>query len=103
MPLPARSENALKDHTITPVVDSDILAAIAVSGMLLTLFHTPFFATLGFLGLVNAIYKKCAAPRRRSRQCATAPHSSPAPGTAPCQRILCALHLQRVPSSEGLR
>jgi hypothetical protein len=39
-------------------------------GMLLTLFGTPFFVTLGFSGIVHILYKRRAARRCSGNACA---------------------------------
>lgn len=52
------SDHALVDSRAPAAGYSSILVALAAFGMLLTLFSTPFFATLGAGGLVHACHRR---------------------------------------------
>ena len=55
------SEHALIDFEKDKNEIAPMLFWLAVLGMLLTLFGTPFFVSLGFAGLVYVLYKGCVA------------------------------------------
>ena len=53
------SEHALVDHAVDKNEIAPMLFWLAVFGMLLTLFGTPFFVSLAWAGLVFIFFKSC--------------------------------------------
>lgn len=45
------------DNSVHPPVESTLLTLCGFMAFLLTVFHTPFFATLGFAGAVNMLHR----------------------------------------------